>query len=652
MTQGNVKDSANAGRNTGTGRKRAKILLGSLFVMAVCGVIRYCWNAPPANANPSERRETAPSRHAEEPREPQANSARSSESDEPSIPSIVATVNTQRITRDELGNQCVRHFGKEVLESMVNKRLIMLECRQRGIKVTRNEVNAEITQMAKRFKIPVDQWLKMLKEERNVTPEQYANDIIWPMIALRKIAGNKVTVSQQDIQREFETQFGEQVRVRLIATTSLDKAKNLRAKALADPDNFGNLAKKYSEDGPSAGVKGVINPIRKHGSYESIEKVVFKMRDGDISPVIEAGGQYVILKRESLIEAKAVDFEEEAPKLQAFLRDKQLRGVAQDLFKALQDKAVAQKAIQIVWSDPDARKQMPGVAAMVYDDEISMRDLADECLVRHGQEVLEGVISHKVVELECKKKGIAVTNQEIDEEISRLAAAGVRAKPDGSPDVKAWLDLIKKRGISVDVYRNDAIWTSLALKKLVGNKIRITDDDLQKGFEANYGERVRCKAIVLNDMRRAQQVFEMARKDNTSEKFGKLASHYSVEPGSQALDGDVPPIGRHGGQPDLEKEAFQLRPGELSGIIQVGDKCIILRCEGRTEPVRTTFAAVRGEIKANLYDKKLRMAMEERFDSLQESATIDNYLTGASHSPKQSVISTTSLPKLQEMQGR
>ena len=110
----------------------------------------------------------------------------------------------------------------------------------------------------------------------------------------------------------------------------------------------------------------------------------------------------------------------------------------------------------------------------------------------HGQEVLEGVISHKVLELECRKRGIAISEKEIDKEIASSALMGLKTKPDGSPDVEGWLKLIAKKGISLNVYRNDLVWSSVALKKLVGKKIAISEDDLQKGYEANYGERVRC----------------------------------------------------------------------------------------------------------------------------------------------------------------
>jgi hypothetical protein len=297
---------------------------------------------------------------------------------------------------------------------------------------------------------------------------------------------------------------------------------------------------------------------------------------------------------------------------------------------------------------------MPGVAALINGDQITLRELAEECVARHGKETLEGMISRKVLELACQRQGIAVTEKDMDQEIARAAATGVKSKPDGSPDVAAWLELVtRKQGVPLDVYRDDAVWPSVALKKLVGKKVEVSEEDLRRGYEANYGARVRCLAIVLNDQRRAQQVFEMARRDNTSKNFGELATQYSVEPGSKALAGEVPPIKKHGGQPILEEEAFKLKPGELSGVIQVGDKFIILRCEGYTKPLNVDFARIRDEIYEDLLEKKSRLAMAECFEKLQESATIDNYLAGTSQSPKKGGEASPSakVPTLRQVPG-
>jgi parvulin-like peptidyl-prolyl isomerase len=560
----------------------------------------------------------------------------------------VATVNNQRITHDELARQCRKSYGTEVLESMVNKQLIVAECERQGVSVSQAEVDAEIARMAKRFGIPVDQWLKMLKQERNINAEQYSSDIIWPTLALRKIAGEKLKISREDLVKEFEIQYGEAVQVRLIAVSSPEKAKKLRTQAAADPANFGNLAKNSSEDAASASVKGMINPIRKHGSYKEIEEAVFNMADGDVSPVIHAGGQYLILKREALLPARQVKFEQVEPKLEEILRDRKMRGVAENVFRQLQEESKGK--IEWVWNDRAKRAQMPGVAVMIHGKPITIEALDAECIARHGQEVLEGLICRRILEQACKRRNVTVTDADLDAEIARSAMAGVKPKADGSPDVAAWLDMVtKKQGIPVDVYRSDVVWPAATLRKLVGDKVKITDDDLQKGYEANYGPRVRCLAIVLNNQRRAQQVFEMARKSNTSEAFGELAAQYSIEPGSQATHGEVPPIRKHGGQPKLEEEAFALKAGELSGVIQVGDKFVILRCEGYTKAAEVDFASVRDEISEDLREKKIQLDMAKTFDDLQEAALVDNYLAGTSHAPNQGGKSNVKAPSLRQV---
>ena len=127
---------------------------------------------------------------------------------------------------------------------------------------------------------------------------------------------------------------------------------------------------------------------------------------------------------------------------------------------------------------------------------------------------------------------------------------------------------------------------------------------MQKGFEANYGQRVRCRAIVLPSMRRAQEVWDKARRNPSVQYFSDLAAEYSVEPTSKALRGEVPPLQRFGGQPQLEEAAFNLQPGQLSGIIQVGDKFVILLSEGRTDRMDINMAEVQDILQSDIYEKK------------------------------------------------
>ncbi len=180
----------------------------------------------------------------------------------------------------------------------------------------------------------------------------------------------------------------------------------------------------------------------------------------------------------------------------------------------------------------------------------------------------------------------------------------------------------------------DVVWPTVALKKLVAERVQVTEDDLQKGFVSNYGPRVEVLAIVLNNHRQAQQVWEQARGNPTDQFFGDLAHQYSVDPISRENFGRVPPIRRHSGRPELEKEAFSLKPGELSGIIASEDNYVILRCTGYTTPVvKAMDDAVRRELTKDIREKKLRAAMAVEFDRLQQGASIENFLAGTFQAP-------------------
>jgi parvulin-like peptidyl-prolyl isomerase len=132
-------------------------------------------------------------------------------------------------------------------------------------------------------------------------------------------------------------------------------------------------------------------------------------------------------------------------------------------------------------------------------------------------------------------------------------------------------------------------------------------------------------------------VWNKARQNPSPEYFGDLAAEYSVEPTSKALRGEVPPLGRHGGQKLLEDAAFKLQNGELSEIVQMGDKFVILRCEGRTErmDIDLNDPQVRTILQRDIFEKKLRMAMGEKFEEINSRARVDNYLVGSTHSPDQ-----------------
>jgi parvulin-like peptidyl-prolyl isomerase len=552
---------------------------------------------------------------------------------------VMAVVNGQDIRRDALATACVERFGEEVLEGLVNKRLIQHHCRNRGIQVTDAEIDAEIDRMAKRFKIGREQLLRdVIERQRGVSEAQYKNDMLWPMIAIRKVAAQQLTVTDEQIQEAYESQFGEAVKCRLIVVGDRQLADQLHRQLIDKPDDFARLAMQHSVDINSASIGGLIQPIRRHVGDKAIEQEVFALEPDQISKIIPVGEQFAILKCEGRLPARNVPLDSVRDELVEQIKESKLRDVASTLFQELQNSAT----VQNVWNDPQLRAQMPGVVATVNGEQVRYQELAEECLLRFGERVLDVEISHLLLQQALTRANLTVTEADLNAEMGHAAQLAGVVDPQGRPDLQKWIQMATEdERVSKDQYLRDSVWPSAALKKLTSSAIEVTQDDLQKAFEANYSERVRCRAIVLANMRRAQEVWGKARQNQSMDYFGDLAEEYSIEPTTKSLRGEVPPIRRFGGQPQLEDVAFELQPGDLSGIIQLADKFVILKCEGRTEPVDVDQQEVQQILYQDIYEKKLRMAMNEKFDEIRDHARIDNFLAGTSQAPERVKPNTT-----------
>lgn len=205
------------------------------------------------------------------------------------------------ISMDEVAQECVQRLGKEVLDNMVNRSMILLSCQARGVEVTPAEVDKEIVRIAAEFKIPTEQYLQMLQAERGISPQQYRRDVIWPMLALRKLAGDEVTVTDEEIKKAFQREYGPRVKVRMILCDNLRRAQTAWQKVKEDPENFEKYVQEYSIDQASKSLDGSIPPIPRHSGSPNIEGAAFKLQPGEISAVVQlddAAQRYVILKCE------------------------------------------------------------------------------------------------------------------------------------------------------------------------------------------------------------------------------------------------------------------------------------------------------------------------------------------------------------------
>jgi parvulin-like peptidyl-prolyl isomerase len=607
-------------------RKTLGGLLGAAVVIGASVAARYYWGPESAAADPPVRQASA--------NVPATGGV--NRTGLPKYPDIVAIINGQKFSREELNQACLAHYGNKVLEAYINKHLIALECKRRGIVVTAEEVDAEINRNAEQFNLPREQLLELIERERGVNAAEYAKDIIWPTLALRKLAAGRLKVTAAEIRKAYETEFGPARRVQMIQLDDPQVAAQVHKAALADPhpEAFGRLARKHSKDNNSAAANGWIQPIHRHVGVPEIQQAVFSMQRNEISPVIhvKSANLWVILRMHDVVQRTGdKKLEEVRAVLIEAIEKRKLRTVAAEIFREFQK----DKVVENIYNDPKKRQQYPGIAARLNGYPIKTSELADECIERHGEEVLAGEINRILMEQALRARNLTVSKQEIWQEVYRAAEAMGFETKDGKIDVDRWIDHVTtEQDISVQIYEQDAVWPSAALKKLVEGRVKVSAADIERGFVANYGPRARCRVIVTDNHRLALKAFELARKDPSVENFARLAKEYSNDPGGRENGGLVPPIQKYSGRKYLEEQAFKLKNGEISPIIQLDGQLVILRGEGRTVPVDVNRDEVRDLLARDIFEKKIRREMAKEFNLIKDHAHVENFLTGEVHKPK------------------
>lgn len=345
-----ITNSGNAAPVTRT-RRTGLVFGGTVLILIAGGITMQVWRAQSSQAAEQKGLPPVASATAE------------------TFKTAFARVNGDSITYEALAQECIERHGKEVLENMVNRLIIQQECARRGLTVSEAEVDQEIVEISKKFGLALDQWYKMLQAERNLTPAQYRRDVIWPMLALKKLAGKDVKITREMIELAYEDNYGPRVKARMIVLDNIRRATEIWEKAKKSPDDFESLARDYSMEPNSRALGGVIPPIRKNsGAHENLRKAAFSMKDvGELSGVLQVGpSQYAILKFEGLTEPVDHNIADVEAQLHADLTEREVQRMVGETFEKLQQQARVDNFLT-----GESRGRVEAAAGVDADSEVS-----------------------------------------------------------------------------------------------------------------------------------------------------------------------------------------------------------------------------------------------------------------------------------------
>ncbi len=251
---------------------------------------------------------------------------------------VVATVNGEEIMQDELFEVLYAQGGKDALDQLITRRLIVQEGEQAGITVSDEDLDAEVDSIIlESFQGSEEAFLSAL-DYYGISEESFRADARLNML-VRKLALEQIKPTDEDVRAYFEEHRylfdqAEEVEARHILVESEELANEIAAK-LAAGDDFAALAAVHSLDQSNKDSGGNLGFFSQGMMVEEFEEVAFALEVGEISDPVQTSFGYHLIEVLDRKEADEADFDTVSEQVREALIEDQIALVINELVQAL-----------------------------------------------------------------------------------------------------------------------------------------------------------------------------------------------------------------------------------------------------------------------------------------------------------------------------
>jgi peptidyl-prolyl cis-trans isomerase C len=264
-----------------------------------------------------------------------------------------------------------------------------------------------------------------------------------------------------------------------------------------------------------------------------------------------------------------------------------------------------------------------------------------EFVAQRKREVRRGILEKVVIEIlldeQVKLQGIAVSDEELQQRISDLAA---KRRPPMSGE--EFLAKVQSGGMSAEKFRADLrgeMARSRVLERQRAGKADVTDEQAKAYYENHVAEftnpeRVRVSHILIptdvntpgvdvNQVKVAAKAKaeDLLAKIRAGADFAELAKANSACP-SAANGGDVGYFKRGDMELPFEKVAFELKPNQISDVVETRYGFHIIKGVDHKAAGRASFEEAKPAIVQQLSAEKVTVLSRDYIESLKAKAKI------------------------------
>ena len=247
---------------------------------------------------------------------------------------------------------------------------------------------------------------------------------------------------------------------------------------------------------------------------------------------------------------------------------------------------------------------------------ITREELGEYLIARHGKEKLNLLINKRIIEHAARMKGIDVTDAEVEASVKADAQQLGVSVSDFSNQV------LRRYQKTIYEWKEDVTRPRLIMEKMCRARVTVTGEDLAQAFEAYFGEKVDCKMIMWPHEEKKVVTHKIWPKIRNDEKEFDSAARMQASPSLAAVGGHIKPLGRHcTGNPHIEKTLFNLKPGEVSEVLDTPEGVVVFKCIRHIPPDTTaSYEQRKPALEKEVFDRKVALEIGKVFQELRAQA--------------------------------
>jgi parvulin-like peptidyl-prolyl isomerase len=256
-------------------------------------------------------------------------------------------------------------------------------------------------------------------------------------------------------------------------------------------------------------------------------------------------------------------------------------------------------------------------------------------LQKNREAFLQRLIDQMLIEQEAKKPGAGVADVKDEEVMGVIRDMLVK----NQMTMPAYVKKLAEEGQTLEGVKKEIRGQMLRMRLLrreVQSRILVTDEEIGEYYDKHRQEyegreAVHIRLIFLPAPRGADRAARdgvgaeanrLRERILKGERFEVIAARYSKGPAA-AEGGDIGFVERGVMMPEVEKAAFDLPVGEVSGVIDTEEGFQLLTVVDRKGAGLKPLSVVRDEIKSKIEDEKVAKKYDEWMDGIRKKSFID-----------------------------